>query len=377
MSRFFFTALAGFAFFISGCASFKTGEAIKQVRFIGAYELPKNYLVDGTLVGGLSGIDYDSSRGVYYLICDDRSDRSPARFYTAKIFLSATGIDSVAMISQTPLRMADGGFFPNKNQDPFNVPDPEALRYYPATKQVFWTSEGERLLKNDTMILNDPSVYVVNLDGEWVDSFSTPANLRMQPGQNGPRQNGTFEGLAFTPDHQSLFVSVEEPIYNDGPRAGLGDSTAWVRFVKFDVNSRQPLAQYAYQIDPVVLPAQPAGAFKVNGVTDILAVNNETMIVTERSYSTGNTGSNIRVYMADMKKAEPVAATQNLLQQPPLHPIRKKLLVNMENLGIFIDNIEGATFGPRLPNGKRSLIFVADDNFSPAEKNQFLLFEVN
>ena len=377
MSRLLFYAFVGITFFLSGCASLKTGEAIKQLRFISAYELSKDYLVDGTLVGGLSGIDYDSSRGVYYLICDDRSDRSPARFYTAKIFLSATGIDSVAVVSQTPFRMADGGFFPNKNQDPFHVPDPEALRYHPATQQVFWTSEGERLLKGDTMILNDPTVYVANLDGTWVDSFSTPDNLRMQATQNGPRQNGTFEGLTFTPNQQSLIVSVEEPIYDDGPRAGLGDSAAWVRFVKFDVNSRKPLAQYAYQIDPVVLHAQPAGAFKVNGVTDILAVNDETMLVTERSYSTGNTGSNIRVYLADMKKVEPVAATQNLSQQPPLHSIRKKLLVNMDNLGIFIDNIEGATFGPRLPNGKRSLIFVADDNFSPTEINQFLLFEVN
>jgi hypothetical protein len=48
----------------------------------------------------------------------------------------------------------------------------------------------------------------------------------------------------------------------------------------------------------------------------------------------------------------------------------------MDGLGRLIDNIEGATFGPTLSNGKRTLIFVADDNFSPGQKNQFLLFEI-
>jgi hypothetical protein len=48
----------------------------------------------------------------------------------------------------------------------------------------------------------------------------------------------------------------------------------------------------------------------------------------------------------------------------------------MDDLGIYIDNIEGVTFGPRLPNGKRSLIFIADNNFNPLEQAQVLLFEV-
>jgi hypothetical protein len=52
------------------------------------------------------------------------------------------------------------------------------------------------------------------------------------------------------------------------------------------------------------------------------------------------------------------------------------MLFNMDVLGREIYNIEGATFGPLLPNGKRTLVFVSDDNFSAKEKTQFLLFEV-
>ena len=57
-------------------------------------------------------------------------------------------------------------------------------------------------------------------------------------------------------------------------------------------------------------------------------------------------------------------------------PANKKLLINMDKLGHTVYNIEGATFGPLLPNGKKSLVFVADDNFSARDKTQFLLFEI-
>ena len=48
----------------------------------------------------------------------------------------------------------------------------------------------------------------------------------------------------------------------------------------------------------------------------------------------------------------------------------------MDNLGIYIGNVEGVTFGPLLPNGNRTLIFVVDNNFRATEKTQFLLFEI-
>ena len=48
----------------------------------------------------------------------------------------------------------------------------------------------------------------------------------------------------------------------------------------------------------------------------------------------------------------------------------------MDDLKIYTDNIEGVTFGPDLPNGHKSLIFIADNNFNPMEKSQVMLFEV-
>jgi hypothetical protein len=48
----------------------------------------------------------------------------------------------------------------------------------------------------------------------------------------------------------------------------------------------------------------------------------------------------------------------------------------MNSLGRYIDNVEGMTLGPTLPNGHKTILFVADNNFNPLEKAQLLLFEI-
>jgi hypothetical protein len=372
--RFSFPILLSIFFF--SCITIKPSHTVNSLDFIGEFELPHRQEFDSTVIGGLSGIDYDTRRGVYYLICDDGSDISPARFYTAKIYLSDNAIDSIGFLAVTRMLQKSGKAYPSHKADPFNAPDPEAIRYNPIDDNLVWSSEGERINRSNDAILTNPSVNLIKLNGQFIDSFSIPANLYMHASEQGPRRNGVLEGLTFTNNYKKLFVSVEEPLYQDGHRAGNGDSAGIVRILKFDVSNRKAEAQYAYQIDAVVKPSVPPGQFKVNGITDILAINDNQLLVTERSFSTGQQGSNIRVYMAELNGADDIGTTA-LYGKLPAHPVQKKLLVDMDKLGIFIDNIEGATFGPLLPGGKRSLIFVADDNFAATEKTQFLLFRIN
>ena len=42
---------------------------------------------------------------------------------------------------------------------------------------------------------------------------------------------------------------------------------------------------------------------------------------------------------------------------------------------LTLDNLEGMTFGPRLPNGHQALLLVSDNNFTPGQVSQFLLLE--
>jgi hypothetical protein len=132
-----------------------------------------------------------------------------------------------------------------------------------------------------------------------------------------------------------------------------------------------------YEIDAIPYPANPPGAFKINGISDILYLGGEKFIVIERAYSTGRVPTDIKIYLADVAGAENITEIPSLKIQPAKRPIKKKLLLDMNNtLKRDIFNVEGVTFGPILPNGRRSLVLVTDNNFNAKEKTQFLLFEV-
>ena len=103
---------AGLLFIVSCSSSKKTqgkiSPGISGIRFISEYTIPNNLQFNGITVGGLSGIDYDTKRDLYYMICDDPSAISPARFYTAKIVIGQKGIDSIQFIRVDTLLDPEG-----------------------------------------------------------------------------------------------------------------------------------------------------------------------------------------------------------------------------------------------------------------------------
>ena len=349
---------------------------ISSLKYLGSYEIPFNLKYKSTTVGGLSGIDYDAKNELYYLISDDRSDKNPARFYKAKIFISQKGIDSLVFVDVENMFQSDGKVYPNSLQDRFKTPDPEAIRYNPENDYLLWSSEGERIVRaNDTVLIN-PSVIMIRPNGKYVDSFALPEIMKMTATEKGPRKNGVFEGMSFADKYKTLYVNVEEPLYEDGPRAEVVDNGAFIRIIKFDVNNKKSIAQYAYKLAPVAFAARPENEFKVNGVPDILSLGNKKLLVIERSFSTGRLACTIKLFIADLNDATDVSEMV-LKENHSFTAAKKTLLLNMDDLKIYTDNIEGVTFGPLLPNGHKTLLFIADNNFNPLEKAQVLLFEVN
>ena len=373
------TALVLLVLLFTSCATVKrTAQptaSIKSIKLLGQYIIPYATTFKNTAVGGLSGIDYDSKKDQYYLVSDDRSDRNPARFYTAKIFISAAGIDSLRFTGVEFMRQPDGTVYPNNKQDRTKTPDPESMRYDPANRLLVWSSEGERIVKAKDTVLVDPSINIINKNGKYYGSFEIPANLRMHANESGPRQNGVLEGLSFADDYKTLFVNVEEPLYQDGPKADTMENNAFIRIYRFDAKTKKSTAQYAYRLSPVAYPPNPSTGFKINGVPEILSLGNDQLLVIERSFSTGRLASNIKVFMVNLEGATDIS-DQNLKDNTSFRAVSKKLLLNMDDLGIYTDNIEGLTFGPALPNGHKTLLFVADNNFTIAQQAQLFLFEV-
>jgi hypothetical protein len=365
--------------FTGSCATVKkviqTTADIKTLKLIGQYVIPYDLKYNNTTVGGLSGIDYDEKNKLFYLISDDRSDRNPARFYTASIFFSQTGIDSLVFRTVNNMLQEDGTVYPNNKQDRFHTPDPEAMRYDPVNKQLMWSSEGEKILTAKDTVLENPAINIISTNGKYKDSFPLPANLHMHVTERGPRKNSVLEGMSFADNYKILFVNVEEPLYEDGPGADVTENEAYARIYKFDVASKKNIAQYAYKLSPVAYPAIPETAFKINGIPDILSIENNKLLIIERSFSTGRLPCTIKLFIADLNGATDIS-NMELKNNKDFIPAAKKLLLNMDDLGIYTDNIEGVTFGPLLPNGHKTLLFIADNNFNSLEKAQVLLFEV-
>ena len=120
----------------------------------------------------------------------------------------------------------------------------------------------------------------------------------------------------------------------------------------------------------------PATAFGVNGLVELLPFNDQFMLSMERSFSVGapGTGNKIKLYSVAFPGADDVNGLDSIA--PALGSLRtaqKTLLLDLDTLGLPLDNVEGMTLGPDLPDGRRSLLLVSDNNFAATQFTQFLL----
>ncbi|MGH3674675.1 MAG: esterase-like activity of phytase family protein [Mycobacterium sp.] len=342
------------------------------LAYLGQFRVSPGATLDGTVIGGLSGISYDRPSNRYFVISDDRSARNPARFYTVQVSLSDNGIRDLEFTSTHPLLTRDGkpfGALDTNIRPPVVPPDSEGIAVDSRRQRFYWSSEGERLTDAPGgPVLLDPWIRVAGLDGSYQGQFSLPPVLKMSAAQRGPRQNHGLEGLALTPDGSALWAAMEGPGYDDGepPTEAHG---ALTRITRFDVDTGEPTAQYAYPVDKV--SAGPGGD---NGLTDLVALNDDDFLVLERGYGTHVAA---RVYRAEIGDADDVSA-QPSLNTAPVKPMTKTLLADLTTTPSLspVDNIEGITLGPTLPDGRQSVVMVSDDNFSPRQITQFLAFAI-
>jgi hypothetical protein len=164
----------------------------------------------------------------------------------------------------------------------------------------------------------------------------------------------------------------------DGPPATVaGGSPA--RLLRYDLRTRALERQFVYWTDAIAEPPVPPTAFAVNGLVELLPLDKDSLVAMERSFSVGapGTGNTIRLYHVELGGADDVNGFDSLaLLLPTIEAAEKTLLLDLDALGIPLDNVEGMALGPDLPDGRRSLVLVSDNNFSPAAFTQFLLFAV-
>ena len=339
---------------------------VPGLEFLGQAIVPTGTSFMGTTVGGLSSIAYDARRGVYYTLSDDQAN---VRFYTLRLAIAdgALSAGDVTFTGVTLLRGADGQPFAT------GTVDPEGLSYIAKDGTLVITSEGFATSKID------PWVRTFALDGSQLGALPVPSPfLTNAAGTRGVRQNLGFESAATAPNGRFLFSATEGALVQDGPAAGVATRSP-ARILRYNLQTGRLDRQYLYWTDALAEPPVPAGAFGVNGIVEVLPLNNQHLLVMERSFSVGapDTGNTIKLYSVKLAGATNVNGRDSLAGSlDTIKPVSKTLLLNFDALGIPLDNIEGMTWGPRLPDGRQSLVIVSDNNFAAAQFTQFLLFAV-
>jgi 3-phytase len=333
-----------------------------DLRFRGQAILPTGTTFAGTTVGGLSSITYDRKRDVFYTVSDDQGQINPTRFYTVRLAIGDGHLDDgdVTFKAVTTL------LAPNGLPYPAGSLDPEGLALT-KDRELIFTSEGIPAAGIDPFVRRNA------LDGSFAGSLPVPQPFLVAAG-NGVRPNLGFESAGVLGHH--LFTATENALLQDGPAATRAGGSP-VRILRYDLRKDRLEKQWVYVTDPVAEPPVPETAFSVNGVVELLPLDDDTLIAMERSFSVGapGTGNTIKLYRVELRGATNVNGVASLAGTH-YQPARKTLLLDLDDLGIPLDNVEGLTFGPRLHHGRRSLVLVSDNNFAATQFTQFLLFTV-
>ncbi|MBD1923982.1 esterase-like activity of phytase family protein [Microcoleus sp. FACHB-831] len=374
--------------FLTSCALPRVDAAQRtfldiSLEFLGEYQMPKAEYKD-TPVGGLSGLTYDRQRNLFYAVSDDHSELAPARFYTLKLILN-TPVEEKPSIQKVEVQDVTYLGDENGNTIPEGTVDTEAIALSPQ-QSVFISSEGiasksippfvnEFDLKTGKLrqSLPIPKRYIPDAPGEnqrlGIQNNFAFESLTLNPTGTIPAKGEPFRLFAAT---ESALVQDKDPVTTptkDSPK----QQGAKCRLLHYLLSDGPPvlISEHVYQLEP-----RPSGSV-YHGLTELLALDQGGHFLSlERSF--GLLGFNARIFQAATGGATDTSSIASLKGNiSSIQPVKKKLLLDLNQLGIALDNLEGMTLGPRLPDGSQSLLVVSDNNFDENQVTQFLLFRLN
>lgn len=350
--------------------------SVVGVEVLGEVVVPTGTTFGGTEIGGLSSITHDEARGVYYALSDDQGNRptgDPVRYYTIAIDLDDGAFDDgdVEFVEVTQLFESKKEPFPPGGVDPEGFALAREGSFYMA-------SEGNTLA--DPII--DPFIRRYNRNGRVTAELPIPDHFVPNGVDRGVRFNLAFESLNLTPDRRHLVTAGEGALLQDGP-VSTSTNGSLARVLVYDLAGRSPAAEYVYELGPW---AEPSAIFGVNGIVEVLPIDDVgTMLAMERSFSVGGvlgggTGNVVVLNQISTAGATDVLGVDALYDSgSPIDvtPVSQVEVLAFDDLGIPIDNLEGMTFGPTLPDGRQTLVVVSDNNFSAVQFTQFIVLALD
>lgn len=213
--------------------------------------------------------------------------------------------------------------------------------------QAWVAREGRRSLERPAQLMR----FEVRR-GRLLQTVPLPPEWQPAPGQ-GLASNGGPESLTALPlpdGTPTLLMAAEKPLLQDPPDR--------VRLLRWRWGAGQDPRREAPRAEPMGSLALPEG--EGWGLTDLLVAGPDRLLALMRRFLPPATWE-IRLELhglpaAEAKEPSPALASWDLIAA-----------------GLVPDNWEGLAEGPRLPDGRPSLMLVSDDNLNPQQASRLAL----
>lgn len=345
--------------------------AAPKLKFIGDQNISTGEKFKETELGGLSGLAYDKTKNKILAVCDDRSSINDARYYEFDLKLDEKNF-KVTPSAVITIKAPDGK--PYKK----GMVDFEGIALW--ADDVIVSSEG--WINKDPPV--NPEIFRITRSGDFKMDLAIPEQFLTKKGivKYGARDNLVFEALSSSRDGKVLWAGAEEALMQDD-RTSTPSYESTLRLIQY--KDLKPVKQVAYKLEKVPSISVAGLTVGETGLSEILAVDENHFYSIERSYMPLAKKAVIRLfYNTVTDKTTDISKMDSLEKNlKEIKRVDKELVADLEDFKSQmnsdfqnLDNIEGITFGPTLPNGRETIILVSDNNFKKNQRTQFLAFEI-
>lgn len=343
--------VAVFFMLLVASAALQAETAVPRLEFIAKAALPSNFKYKGTEVGGLAGIFYDREKEAWFIVSGDRARLQQPRFYEFKFKIGKRkkGWRFEAHPQNVTILHEKGQAV--WKEAPLDL---KGIAQLPWGNYLF-SSEGFNSQKPRV----PPVLLDVKIDGTWARNFALPDEyLPESAGRQtrGVQNNRGPEGLTSSGDGHTIWVAIEAPLVQDKDKEGVQ-----VRILQYEMPEAwiiKPTKSFLYPLGE----SSQGALLSERGVSELCWLREQELLVMERAFevSMKRFGYAVKIFSVNLGSKE--------------SPLKKKLIFDFKSLGVRIPNFEGMAPGPDLPDGRKTLLVVSDNNFKQGEGSEFWLF---
>ncbi|WP_231516678.1 esterase-like activity of phytase family protein [Planktothrix paucivesiculata] len=331
-----------------------------SLNFLGKYELSKSLIFNDQPVGNFSSLTYKipgygspTDEGIRFYGLTDAS----AKIQTIKFDLNPSGSMNLQDIS-----LENSTILKNQQNQPLSDTNiyPDSIAFSPRNSVFISTKTLEKSELTPSIAEYDLTTgqlkNTVPLSSFYLPQFNDSEQIRGIEPQFG------FKGLTISPDGFSpdgrdpfrLFTVTEKPLIQDRDPE---DETK-LRLLHYVIADRASflVSETLYLLDKTS-----------QKLVNIVAGQSGIFLSLEQS---GDSGKIYQLFTGDATDTSRIASLKGDLSK--IQPVRKKLLLDLQDIGITVPNLTGMTLGSRLPDGSQSLVILNHQN----DGTEFFLFSL-